>query len=279
MTSKEVYIKGSDGMEYRVVKPYAKEKYKFLEYYMGMFTTSMKTRFELVYIDLFSSNGKCVIEDTGEEINGSALNSLKYPFSKFVFNDFEEDRITELRKRIELYYPDQLEKCQFTVMEADNCLQTIYHSGTIGKKEQLILIFSDPNDLAPSFETIEFISSHLRADLFFHLSYGIDLKRNLKLYLEQKPSKLDRFLGDEDWRSIENITAKDIVDHYFRKLSRLGYQMIDINDEYSRPTMFSIKGQKRIILYYLFVVSKHPLGQRFATEVEKYGNRQTNLFN
>lgn len=278
MMTREEYVIGSDGMTYRKVKSYAKDKYGFLNLYMKLFTTSMRGKWDLVYVDLFSSNGKCIIEGTGEEINGSALIALDYPFSRFIFNDVKEERIEELRIRVQNSNTRIFHNCLFTTGDADQCLQELFNSKHIGKRSDLLLIFSDPNDLAPSFETIQFISSHLRADLFFHLSYGIDLKRNLSTYIKQRPSKLDRFLGDEEWRSIQNITTKNIVAHYFRKLRNLGYHMIDINEEFPIPTMFSIMGKKKVLLYYLFIVSKNKLGYKFGQIVHTYGKSQLSFF-
>lgn len=279
MMTSEKYVIGSDGMTYRKVKSYAKTKYGFLNLYMKLFTTSMRGKWDMVYVDLFSSNGKCIVEGTGEEIYGSSLIALDYPFSKFVFNDVDAYKIEELQRRVENSHRGELYKCIFTTLDADGCLQELHNSKNLGNRNELLLIFSDPNDLAPSFETVQFISYHLRADLFFHLSYGIDLKRNLSTYIKQIPSKLDKFLGDEEWRSIQDITTKDIVAHYFRKLSELGYHMIDINEEFPIPTMFSIRGKKKVLLYYLFIVSKHQLGQKFAEIVKKYGSSQLSMFN
>jgi len=79
--------KASDGYNIRCVGRWAKDKYFYVGRYLDVFSTAMKNRWEgnLYYIDLFAGCGKCRVRDSGDEIDGSALMSLKirFPFKKY----------------------------------------------------------------------------------------------------------------------------------------------------------------------------------------------------
>lgn len=83
-------VSGSDGNLTMVVGPWAKEKLHYIRRYCDIFNTGMKDKWETrTYVDLFSGPGKCVIEGTEEEIDGSPLIALQCeePFTHYFFND------------------------------------------------------------------------------------------------------------------------------------------------------------------------------------------------
>jgi three-Cys-motif partner protein len=45
---------------------------------------------KLAYVDLFAGPGRSIIRDTGEEVEGSPVLSLKYEFAKYIFVDKPE---------------------------------------------------------------------------------------------------------------------------------------------------------------------------------------------
>ena len=59
---------------------WTKQKLNAVENYLSFFTTALKEKsFKLCYIDAFSGSGNITLKD-GQEIDGSALRALKYPF-------------------------------------------------------------------------------------------------------------------------------------------------------------------------------------------------------
>jgi three-Cys-motif partner protein len=96
-----------------------------IEKYLNFYTTALKRQhFKLCYIDAFAGSGSIKIK-SGDEIRGSAIRALKYPFDKFIF--FEEDRsiIEKLQsninetgkdKNVEFYNAD----CNTFLLEIDN---------------------------------------------------------------------------------------------------------------------------------------------------------------
>ena len=69
---------------------WTKVKLDAIEKYLNFYTTALKRqRFKLCYIDAFAGSGSIKIK-SGDEILGSAVRALKFPFDKFYF--FEEDQ-------------------------------------------------------------------------------------------------------------------------------------------------------------------------------------------
>jgi three-Cys-motif partner protein len=96
-----------------------------IEKYLNFYTTALKRQhFKLCYIDAFAGSGSIKIK-SGDEIQGSAIRALKYPFDKFIF--FEEDQsiIEKLQsninetgesKNVEFHNAD----CNTFLLEIDN---------------------------------------------------------------------------------------------------------------------------------------------------------------
>lgn len=273
MTSKEEYKIGSDGLRYRVVPLHTKEKHNLFKKFLDIVSNAMQNKWPLVYVDLYSSNGKCVIRDTNEEINGSPLIALEYSYQKYIFNDLEKDKIDELRQRIKKQFPDKESRCYFYSVDANSLFQELQKDRIIPDRH-LITVFSDPNDLAPDYSTIKYISDNFRADILFHFSYGMDLKRNLLTYENSELSKLDGFIGDLGWRALSELNEPKVTKYYFKKLLELGY--IGFSDN---PDSRSVKNSKGSILYYFLLLSKHPLAKKFYKAAMKYSSIQTDLFN
>lgn len=273
MTSKEVYKIGSDGLNYRVVPPHTKKKHDLLKIYLDIVSTAIQKKLQLVYVDLYSSNGKCIIRETDEELNGSPLIALEYPYYKYVFNDIDIEKINELRQRIQTEFPNKYSLCYFYTVDANTLFKELQKDGTIPRRH-LLTVFSDPNDLAPNYNTIKYISDNFKADILFHFSYGMDLKRNIHNYKKREKSKLDGFIGDSDWRQLSNTNELAVTKYYFKKLFNLGY--INFSDN---PDSRSVKNSMGSILYYFLLLSKDKLALKFYREAMKYSSNQTDLFN
>jgi three-Cys-motif partner protein len=69
---------------------WTENKLDAIEKYIAFYTTALKKiGFKLCYIDAFAGSGSIQIK-SGDEIEGSAIRALKYPFDKFLL--FEEDQ-------------------------------------------------------------------------------------------------------------------------------------------------------------------------------------------
>ena len=259
----------SDGYAIRCVGRWAKDKYFYVRRYLDIFSTAMKSKWELYYIDLFAGCGKCRVRDSGEEIDGSALMSfnIRFPFKKYLFVDSNREALDALKERIEgselfdrvsLIHGDCNEKIEEIIRE-------------IPQKGCLCLAFVDPTGLQIKFETIKKLTEGRRVDLIITFPEGMAIKRNLEKFLKQEHSPLDDSMGDTSWREeyrrelayLPSIGRKRrFVELYREKLKSIGYVEIKSADE-----VLIRSSAKKLPLYYLLLASKHPLGHQFWSKI------------
>ena len=85
-----VALSETDGLPIRESGPWIKRKYHYLERYIDIFTVGMSKKWPLTFVDLFAGPGRCLITETGEEVNGSALIALKYNFNNYIFDALQK---------------------------------------------------------------------------------------------------------------------------------------------------------------------------------------------
>jgi len=79
----------SDHLPARPTGQWVQGKNYYLCRYLDIMTHGVVKKWEakLAYVDLFAGPGRSIIRDTGEEVEGSPVLSLKYEFAKYIFVD------------------------------------------------------------------------------------------------------------------------------------------------------------------------------------------------
>lgn len=268
--------KGEDGLYVRCVGRWAKDKYYYIERYLDILTTSMRQKWQLYYIDLFSGCGKCRVRETGEEIAGSGLIALnlRFPFNKYYFIDLDENSLQSLEERVRNHL-------LFTRISFKwgNCNEKVMEIlAELPKENTLYVALIDPTGLHINFDTIRKLTNERRMDLIVTFPEGMAIKRNMDKFIKKEDSLLDNFMGDRRWRNLYNSELpsdsieNSLIGLYRENLKTIGYQEIKSADE------ILIKSSKKALpLYYLLFASKHPLGHRFwssISEIEPTGQRK-----
>ena len=89
-----------DGFYTPEIKQHSVEKIRLHNYYVDLFTTSMKSRWpQRAYLGLYSGSGRACIEATGEIIETTALSALRtrFPFTNYIFVDSDPRCIEAFR--------------------------------------------------------------------------------------------------------------------------------------------------------------------------------------
>ncbi len=258
-------VRASDGLPARPVKSWAQEKLFYIERYVDIFTTAMKTRWpRRVYIDLFAGPGRSVVEDSGEEIDGSPLLALNahYPFTDLYLNDQDSEAISALRRRASGFPSANLVirnlDCNEAAVDAIDAL-------SLNKRDTLGLAVIDPTAFQISFEALETMTRGRRIDLIITVMTGF-LKRFIDHPSYQRP--LDQFFGSPDWRTLmdlraagEKVTFRALLDSYEDKLRTLGYMYVDDD--------IRILNSRESTIYHLVFASKHPRGAEFFKKISR----------
>jgi len=260
-----------DKLPVRCVGKWAYDKIYRLTQYFGIFASGMKNKGTKNYIEICSGPGRCILRETGNEIDGTPLAIVNHPSFKYIdkalFIDLNEVVVDCLNIR-------------FKDMELSNAKAiTGDYTDTKGLSEildeikynSLNLVFIDPTDCSVPFATIAFLKRKLgRMDLIFNFAQGSDLKRNIRKAINNQDyacrQKYTRFLGSEEYfnrpeivaLASETINEDKLVEHFYAEyqnnLKRIGLIHTD---------------RKLVRIYYsLLFATAHKLGIRFWNEAQ-----------
>lgn len=266
---------GSDGLAVRSSGHWATDKLYYVGRYMFAFSRGMKNKWpSRAFVDLLAGPGRCIIDSTGQEFDGSPLLAVncEEPFSQIVLVEQDHELSEALHERV---------GGRATVIRGD-CNDTVI----IGKirglmlKQSLGLVFVDNLGLDVPFSTIEQLTIDRHLDLLITFQVG-DLTRNLRNAREgaDPPERWTAFFGSDEWREIakravdRNQTASEVaselMEFYGRQLGRVGYGSIG----HSHRTM---KNNKNVALYRLLLASRHQKAVQLfeaISEIESGGQR------
>lgn len=258
---------GSDGFVVRDSGIWAKEKLYYLEHYLDIFSVGMRGKWggKLYYVDLFAGSGRCLIRETGEEVDGSPLIALKFNFARYFFFEADPDCFEALKQRIQVRAPEK----DVTLING-NCNELI---GEVQpSRHSLGLAFIDPTGVSPlAFATIRKLTSNRRIDLIINFHEGMGVRMNIHQYTQAPHTALDMFVGSGRWRhrlekeplSFDQL-CEIIAREHRENLESLGYLAFDAD-------RVPIKMERDVLLYYLLFASKDRKGTEFWHKIGLIG--------
>lgn len=250
-------VSNVDGLVVRPSGPWIERKYFYLRRYADIFTQGMSKKWGragLTYVDLFAGPGKCFIESSGEDRDGSTLISLNYEFSKYIFVENDKTNLAALRERCRK--SPKLSQIEFIEGDCNTVIQEVRPQG-------LTLAFIDPTGIDIHFETLEILTRNRQVDLLLNVQFNMDIVRNFKRYIQSEGStKMDSFLGgDFDKNQIK--VPRDVFVLYKQRLKeKLGYSTVEFKD-------VTVRNLKNVPMYFLVFASKHSTGLDFWKKITK----------
>lgn len=268
----------NDGLEIMEVGNWAQKKYKLVGKYCDIFTSGMKNKWNLVYIDLFSGPGIVKIKESPTLMKNSALIAMSLPnsFHHYVLNDFTTSTVKSLETRVERLHSDKSYKIYNE--DANKVVDKIFDELPTYLKisKPLFFAFIDPFSLNLHFETIKKLSNQ-QVDILVLHALQMDGIRNMGHYIKENNPKLDLFFGSSSWRtriSEEQVAKgkflKFLSDEFDENIRKLGYKAALIKER--------ITNSQGSGIYYLSFYSKHERGLEFFEKVRKGNNDQFELF-
>lgn len=196
-----------DYLPVRCVGAWAREKIFRLLQYFGIFSRGMSTKWDgLNYVEICSGPGRCILRETGEEIDGTSLavlnnDSYKY-LTNAVFVDYSETVTETLNKRIDNLGYKNAKAFRGDYNSIESLESALKHIDT----SLLTLAFIDPTDCSVPFDTIQYLTTKFpNIDIIFNFAYGTDMIRNIKYAIENPASnvraKYNSFFGNLDYLS------------------------------------------------------------------------------
>ncbi|HXY74763.1 MAG TPA: three-Cys-motif partner protein TcmP [Dehalococcoidales bacterium] len=174
-------------------------KLNAIENYLSAYTIALKKKnYKLCYIDAFAGDGSVVIKD-GNEIEGSSLRALKYPFDKFYFFEKDPYNIEKLKLKIETISQKNIE------LHCGDCNDFLLQLCSLPwrKDNWRGIIFLDPYAMHLEWKSLEVISKTKVFDvwyLFPFMAVNRNFYRNGKIPIANK-RRLDTILGTHNWQN------------------------------------------------------------------------------
>jgi three-Cys-motif partner protein len=254
-------VLSSDGKLAMTVGPWAKEKLHYIRRYCYIFNTGMKGKWGTrTYIDLFSGPGKCIIETTGEEIDGSPLIALKcdVPFSHYFFNDINANSMASLQNRAGSFASVNINYFNSDCNDAiDQLLPKL-------PPFSLDFCFIDPTNWQIKFDSIRRLTKDRRMDLALTFHTG-----EMKRVADSAPEELDDLFDGPGWQEeYKSMLLKGrrkgsrlLLDFYRQKLRELGYQEFDDH--------VLVRTTTGLPFYHLVFASKDHRGRDFWNKISQ----------
>ena len=221
------------------------------------------------YIDVFCGPGRARIKSTGEFIEGSAIAAWnasvaqKAPFSKIYTADKDAQRREACAAR--------LRRLGAPVIEVDGDAET----ATKNIVRQLDpygfhFAFVDPYNLGTlRLSILQELMKLQRMDILVHIS-AMDLFRNLDFNLAGTRKEFDDFAPG--W--LDEVNLRLPADEQRRALLMYWKSLIDAAGFDATADMQPIRNSQNRDLYWLLVVSRHPLAKKFWNIVLKADDPQ-----
>ena len=170
------------------IKLHSLEKIRLHNYYVSLFTMSMRQRWpQRAYLGLYSGAGRARVEETGEIVETTAMSAFrpKYPFTKYIFVDSDPRCIEALFGRIAaLPVEHDVTLIERAVGEASP--EIIRAMPAFGPGNGLLsFCFIDPFSAALNFEVIRALGSRYKMDFLILLMLGRDVRMNFRRYFEE----------------------------------------------------------------------------------------------
>lgn len=245
-----------------------------------MFSTGIKNRWDCrVYLDLFSGPGVVQVRGSNKLMYSSPMLALSVPdrFDKYIFCETNGKYLDALRKRVDLNFPETnvaYVQGDCNARAEEICAQIPKASKTY---KVLSFCFADPFSLKLKFSTVKCIADHL-VDFLILLALHMDANRNERIYTNPRSSRVDEFLGQNDWRNRRSDQAniefpRFLAEEYARQMESLNYLEVPFH------RMKQVRSDSHNLpLYHLALFSRSELAYKFWDDVLKYGNNQRRLF-
>jgi three-Cys-motif partner protein len=248
-----VYVTARDGLPARLVGIWSAEKLTVVGRYQGIVSTGMKNKWDgITHVELFPGPGRCVIEETGEEIAGSPLLALgtRTPFDKIVCVEADPVAYEALQQRVAAHPRGNTVK-----LILGDCNELVDDVLAEIPQRHLALAFIDPEGVKGfEFATVQRLAQR-NTDFIVLFPQNMAINRNRDKWRDAThETALDKLLGP-NWRQHREPEVRQFME----RMEGLGYRIEGSGINFSNSRGFR--------LYYLLFASRSPKGIEFWKKI------------
>ena len=259
-------VTASDGLAALEVAGHVREREFAIERMIDIFTTGMHKKWEQrYYVDLFAGPGRCVIKDSGEDVDGSPIIAAKsrVGFTGHYLADSNSYCLEALRERINGLSSKEMDNFHYFCGNADSVVHELMPKLPEGRTS-LGLAVLDPWGWDFSFAALARLTKGRRLDLVINFP-TVFIKRNWRKELPQ----LSEFMNGNSYRkSFEDAMTRQnpgtrptrvLLDFYKKELQGIGYKFVRDH--------VGVKNSLGLPLYQLIFASRNKRGSEFWDKV------------
>jgi three-Cys-motif partner protein len=256
------------------VGQWALEKHELLKRYVHASWAARQKWPNPCFIDLFCGPGRVRIRDTDIETDGGALVAWRKAltkggrFAKVVIGDLDAEALSACAARLTHLGADVTALHGAAETTVEQVLQLIPQDG-------LHLAYLDPFNMGHlPFSVIQKLAKFKKIDIVVHFSV-MDLQRDFELDFERDASRFEVFAPG--WKSHVNVQSHskqqarlEFVKYWLELVKSVGFKCSE-----EKPLMTNSKNGP---LYRMMFLSRHPLGDKLWTEINRGLNPNRSLF-
>lgn len=215
------------------------KKLQAVEEYLQMFTTALRDKFDLMYIDACAGSGSSIpkhaverfteeesqiplldykgdLADTDQIIVGSALRALSvtHPFDRYLFNDKKRKNVEALRKEVSMKFSHLADRVTVTQFDANDMLLKI--CAETNWRNTRAVVFLDPFGLQIKYGTLQALAQTEAVDVWY-LVPVFAMYRQVRgdgAVLQDGGRSVDEALGTAEWRNVLPVVEKGQTDFF-----------------------------------------------------------------
>ena len=218
------------------------KKLQAVEEYLGMFTTALRDKFDLLYIDACAGSGSStpksvqarsndatsqipllapveLVADADDIIVGSALRALgvRHPFDRYLFNDKKRKNVLALQREVDSKFSNLKDRVTITQFDANEMLLRICEE--TNWRNTRAVVFLDPFGLQIKYATLQALARTKAVDVWYLVPVFAMFRqvRGDGAVLADGGRSVDEALGTSDWRNVLPIEAKGQIDMFGEK--------------------------------------------------------------
>jgi three-Cys-motif partner protein len=199
------------GVAYEI-GPQAICKLALFAYYIDVYTSILKSNApKIYYVDLFAGSGLTKIDSTGDLVLGSAMLAKKIPkpgkeFDKMFLVENDPVKVEALGKLLP----------EATIIPKD--VNTVDWSSEIGNDDAAYLVIADPEGMQMDWRTIEPLLRRWSDVVINFQAEGPMRVGGRALTEPEYAPAMDRFYGNQNWRSARNTSGDAWLEIYIKQL-------------------------------------------------------------
>ena len=266
-----------DGHLREVVGPWALEKHQRICAYIASAWGARKKYIDwgvgATYTELFCGPGRIRIRDTQTVAAGSVVRAWqeslrvgKAPFTEIHIGDLDPRLLTAAVQRLGGNAPVK----PYEGPAAETVRNVVANLNPLG----LHLAFLDPHNLeALEFSIIERLAEFKHMDIIVHVSVS-DQTRNWDTYIDSAHSALDAFAPR--WRErVDTFRGRRVAR---RKLFEYWRTLVESTGLRVSRVVHEVRNTRRVPLYWLLLLSRHPLPDKLWATATGGKSKQQELF-